>query len=546
MRKQVIKATKVIVADDSSLVLSNIKLLLREIGFSSQNIYTAKDSKSLIKILSEEKIELIVCDFNFGDDMNGKQIYEEIQYLGLTPPWCTFIMLTGEKQGDTVKSIVDIEPDDYIVKPYSVHLVKNRILRAFYRKLALREMYTIPLDSSAEDIISIFEFTIAKNPQYESFLKRLAGESLLKFGYSHEAKALFLRCLQEGDHLWAMYGFINSCLVNGDYNDAFYYLNEWEERNLRRSPKLHECMAKLYLVKGDSTLAFDEIKSAFDKAQNMDRLLNFARICEVNGVFDKAYDLFAMYRSMSQGTYRESLVNNLWLTRAILFRTQLDSPDKSKVMRIVKKEIREMELGQELSVDLSAYLPLLDMHGDWVMGSYRQFREKLYSAVKSISSASLDVQIYCARLALLGQQVELCYSLLKKISPLTLTDTEFETLLPHAQVTALLNECQSIQIETKENWRRFKNLLQENRVQMLRHALDCFHKRSQCPQMALMMLKAMEYGFPPSLSASRLREMIFSCEQTIETSYILSKEEILAARQSLHKVKVLFNAKLAQ
>ncbi|WP_218670749.1 hypothetical protein, partial [Salmonella enterica] len=100
-------------------------------------------------------------------------------------------------------------------------------------------------------------------------------------------------------------------------------------------------MAKLYLVKGDSTLAFDEIKSAFDKAQNMDRLLNFARICEVNGVFDKAYDLFAMYRSMSQGTYRESLVNNLWLTRAILFRTQLDSPDKSKVMRIVKKEIRE-------------------------------------------------------------------------------------------------------------------------------------------------------------------------------------------------------------
>ncbi|MCG3728598.1 response regulator [Vibrio cincinnatiensis] len=546
MRQQIIKETKVVVADDSSLVLSNLKLLLREIGFSSHNVYTAKDSKSLIKILSEEKIELIICDFNFGDDMNGKQIYEEIQYLGLMPPWCTFIMLTGEKQGDTVKSIVDIEPDDYLVKPYSVQLVKNRILRAFYRKLALREMYTIPLDSSAEDVISIFEFTIAKNPQYESFLKRLAGESLLKFGYSNEAKSLFLSCLQEGDHLWAMYGFINSCIANGDYNDAFYYLNEWEERNVRRSPKLHECMARLYLLKEDLTSAFNEMRNAFDKAQNMDRLLNFAKICEVNKVFDKAYDLFSMYLAMSQGTYRESPVNNLFLTRAILFRTHEESSDKSKVMRIVKKEMRGIELAQEPHAYLSAYLPLLDMHCDWVMGNYRQFREKLYLAVKSISSASLDIQIYCARLALLGQQTELCRSLLRKIPQKNESDTDFEMLLSYAQVKALQDECQSTLTETKEIWRQFKTLLQENRVQMLRYVLDCFNKRSQCPQMALMMLKAMEYGFPPSLSAGRLRELIFSCEQTIDTSLILSKEDLLAARKSAHKVKVLFNTKLAQ
>lgn len=545
IKQQILKETKVVVADDSSLVLSNLKLLLRDIGFLSQNIYTVKDSKSLLKILSEESIELIICDFNFGDDMNGKQIYEEIQYLGLMMPWCTFIMLTGEKQGDTVKSIVDIEPDDYLVKPYSIQLVKNRILRAFYRKLALREMYTIPLDSSAEDVISIFEFTIAMNPQYESFLKRLTGESLLKFGYSHEAKTFFLNCIQECDSLWAMHGFINSCLANGDYDDAFYYLNKWDERNLRRSPKLHECMAKLYLVNDEFTSEFNEIKKAFDKAQNMDRLLNFAKICEINKIYDKAYDLFSMYRSMSQGTYRESLANNLFLIRAILFRTNEDASDKMKVLRMVKKEMRTIELAQDQYADLGAYLPLLDMHCDWILGHYQHFREKLYSVVKSISLSSIDIQIYCARLALLGQQAELCHSLLNKIPPFRGLDTDFETLLPYAQVNVLKNECQATLLETKEIWHQFAVLQQENRVQMVRYALECFSKRNQCPQMARMMLKTMEYAFPPALSAVRLRELISSCEQTINSSLILSKEEIIAARQSAHKVKLLFNSKLA-
>lgn len=542
---QLLKDIKVLVADDSPLVLSNIRLLLREMGFVSENIFTAKDSKTLIKLLGEETIELIICDYNFGDDLNGKQIFEEIEYLDLVPPWCTFIMLTGEKQMERVRSIVDLEPDEYIVKPYSVFLVKNRILRAFARKLVLRELYELDGSKDYDDIQRAFEFAEQTHPQYSSFLKRLQGSTYIKNGFVEEAKTLYEQSLNEQLTMWAISGFVSACLILGDYDNAAKYIALWDRYKFNRSPVLHECMAKLCLLKGQKVNALNEIKSAYDKAQNMDRLQNFARVCELNGQFDKAYELFSQYRMMAQRTYRDSLVNHVPVIRNALLSIQELNEQSLRNLRNIKQDMKRLEGHEEVLPELPEYLNLFDMHYDLNSGSYKLFRTKLYHTAKRFPSFSLELQLYCAQLALLGQQVDLCRSLLAKIPVQLIDQTEFAYLVTRTQLQVLNEQCQA-ETNRLDNVRHtWSTLNEDNRIQGIEMAFTQYQERRQCPRMAVTMLKAMEFGFPVSLSAVSIRKLIFECEQVVQESFVFSREERADVYQSANTVKKLFNDRLA-
>lgn len=542
---QLLKDIKVLVADDSPLVLSNIRLLLREMGFVSENIFTAKDSKTVIKLLGEETIELIICDYNFGDDLNGKQIFEEIEYLDLVPPWCTFIMLTGEKQMERVRSIVDLEPDEYIVKPYSVFLVKNRILRAFARKLVLRELYELDGSKDYDDIQRAFEFAEQTHPQYSSFLKRLQGSTYIKNGFVEEAKTLYEKSLNEQLTMWAISGFVSACLILGDYDNAAKYIALWDRYKFNRSPVLHECMAKLCLLKGQKVNALNEIKSAYDKAQNMDRLQNFARACELNGQFDKAHELFSQYRMMAQRTYRDSLVNHVPVIRNALLSIQELNEQSLRNLRNIKQDMKRLEGHEEVLPELPEYLNLFDMHYDLNSGSYKLFRTKLYHTAKRFSSFSLELQLYCVQLAMLGQQVDLCCTLLDKIPVQSIDQTEFDYLFTRTQLQVLNEQCQE-EINRLDNVRHtWSTMNEDNRIQGIEMAFTQYQERRQCPRMAVMMLKAMEFGFPVSLSAVSIRKLIFECEQVVRESFVFSREERADVYQSANTVKKLFNERLA-
>lgn len=539
---QLLKVIKVLVADDSPLVLSNIKLLLREMGFVSENIFTAKDSKTIIKLLSEEAIELIICDYNFGDDLNGKQIFEEIEYLDLVPPWCTFIMLTGEKQIERVRSIVDLEPDEYIVKPYSVFLVKNRILRAFTRKMVLRDLYELGDSKDYDDIQRAFEFAEQTHPQYSSFLKRLQGSTYIKNGFVEEAKVLYEQSLNEQLTTWATCGFVSACLILGDYDNAAKYISLWDRYKFNRNPIMHECMAKLCLLKGQKENALIEIKSAYDKAQNMDRLQNFARVCELNGQYVKAHELFSQYRMMAQRTYRDSLMNHVPVIRnALLGIHELNEQS----LRNIKQDMKRLKGHEEVLPELSEYLNLFDMHYDLNSGSHKLFRTKLYHTAKRFPSFSLEMQVYFAQLAFLGQQVDLCRSLLAKISVQPIDQMEFSYLVTRTQLKAMNEQCQA-EMKRMDNVRQTWSALNEdNRIQGIEMAFTQYQERRQCPRMAVMMLKAMEFGFPVSLSAVSIRKLIFECEQVVRESFVFSRQERADFYQSANIVKNLFNDRLA-
>ncbi|MDP2862166.1 MAG: response regulator, partial [Desulfobacterales bacterium] len=104
---------KVLVVDDFATMRRIIKNILKQIGFT--NIIEAEDGKSALKMLQNDKFDLIMCDWNMpempGIELLGKVRADE-QLKGIP-----FVMVTAEAQKENIIEAVKAGVNSYIVKP---------------------------------------------------------------------------------------------------------------------------------------------------------------------------------------------------------------------------------------------------------------------------------------------------------------------------------------------------------------------------------------------------------------------------------------------
>ncbi|WP_165314016.1 response regulator [Vibrio ziniensis] len=541
---QIIANAKVLVADDSPLILTDMKRLLRDMGFSSVRVFTAKDSKSLFKKLNEEQMDVIICDYNFGDDLNGKQIYEEICHLGLIPPWCAFIMLTGEKQLETVKAIVELEPDEYIIKPYTATVVKNRILRAVARKHALKELYELPKDSDIEKIESTFVDAEKTHSKYTPYVKRLYAETLIQCGYFYQGKLVYADLYTHSKSSWVMAGLLNACILNKDYDEANRLYNEWDKANIDRSALVHELKSKLCLIKGEVGKALLEIDRSLIKSTSMDRLYCYANLSEIHLQYKKSFQQFSSYRLSAYRTHRETNDIHVNVIRNLLLSTQPKQDDVLRVISATKQEMKKIKCA-ETDDEYHVLNELFHAHLEYIAGNNKRFLARLSHSIYKLEQRSKATALYCAKLALLAQQPELCQWVISRLPKWDENQTDWNHLFLLAQRRVLEHECMLATQEIENMLSTINQTIRDNSVDGANVAFQYFQQRDGCHHAALSMLSAMEKAFPKGLASNQVRELIFECEKILMDSPILNKSDRLVAKKKSDAAKQAFNRRFA-
>ncbi|MCD6231712.1 response regulator [Candidatus Aerophobetes bacterium] len=121
------KEIKILTIDDSGIMRKIIKGHLAKIGYS--NVIEASNGKEGLKKLSEEKIDLILCDWNMPE-MNGLQfvqrVREEKNYGNIR-----IIMLTTVTTQDEVLTALKAGANSYITKPFKPENLKEKIEEVF-------------------------------------------------------------------------------------------------------------------------------------------------------------------------------------------------------------------------------------------------------------------------------------------------------------------------------------------------------------------------------------------------------------------------------
>lgn len=120
---------KVLVVDDSATVRQGIRKLLTE----DYDVALAQSGTAAIRCIILDKPDLVLLDYEMPV-CDGRQVLEMIRSedtLSDTP----VIFLTGRSDPETVKKLVALKPDGYLVKDLKPAQIKQKIDEYFRKRI---------------------------------------------------------------------------------------------------------------------------------------------------------------------------------------------------------------------------------------------------------------------------------------------------------------------------------------------------------------------------------------------------------------------------
>lgn len=120
-------AIRVLVVDDQQTIRSLVRTGLQQLGFVE--ITEAVDGEDALRKLLAQKVHLIISDFNMPN-LDGLSLLRAVRaHDGLKSTG--FIMLTGRADKELVQRAVQFGVNNYLVKPFTVATLKEKIEGVF-------------------------------------------------------------------------------------------------------------------------------------------------------------------------------------------------------------------------------------------------------------------------------------------------------------------------------------------------------------------------------------------------------------------------------
>jgi two-component system, chemotaxis family, chemotaxis protein CheY len=117
----------ILVVDDYNTMVRIIRNLLHQLGFA--DVDAAPDGTAALAKLRSRKFGLVISDWNM-EPMTGYELLKQMRAdpnLNATP----FIMVTAESKTENVIAAKQAGVNNYIVKPFNVETLKNKIDAVF-------------------------------------------------------------------------------------------------------------------------------------------------------------------------------------------------------------------------------------------------------------------------------------------------------------------------------------------------------------------------------------------------------------------------------
>ncbi len=131
MDKAIDYRMKVLIVDDFATMRKIVRNILKQIGF--EDISEAEDGNVALQVLKNEKVGLVVTDWNMPN-MTGLDLLRNIRQdpkLGQTP----VLMVTAEGLKENVLEAVKAGVNNYVVKPFTAEILQEKI-EAIFKKQA--------------------------------------------------------------------------------------------------------------------------------------------------------------------------------------------------------------------------------------------------------------------------------------------------------------------------------------------------------------------------------------------------------------------------
>jgi DNA-binding response OmpR family regulator len=280
---------RILVIDEQSLAQGFLRYALEQLGY--QNIFLAERASVALTMCRDNQFDLIICAHNQQQGKDGFQLYEEIKAKGLQQLSCGIIFISAETDPSLVHSVIELQPDEFLAKPFVIKDLQVRIERVLRRKQQLRAVYQA-IDSQDDDNArSVIDEHLADPEQHKLFplLLRLKGDVLLRLGDYQLAETFFNAMLNIQSFSWARMGLVRCHLAQGKEQLAFTELEKLLQRTESRL-FAQDTLADLEFKQQHYQQAQQHLLDAAEQApRNMFRQQKLLQLSRINHDYENQY-----------------------------------------------------------------------------------------------------------------------------------------------------------------------------------------------------------------------------------------------------------------
>ena len=126
---------KVLVVDDFPTMRRIVRNLLKQLGF--EHIDEAEDGEHALQRLRGGNYGLIVSDWNMPN-MEGIELLRNVRKEPAPLKDIPFLMVTAEAEKEKVIEAIKAGVDNYIVKPFTAEILKEKLEKIAEKKPSLK------------------------------------------------------------------------------------------------------------------------------------------------------------------------------------------------------------------------------------------------------------------------------------------------------------------------------------------------------------------------------------------------------------------------
>ncbi|AKU22946.1 response regulator [Massilia sp. MB5] len=213
-------------------------------------IEDAASSSQAIRALGGRSYDLILCEYELEGGQDGQQMLEDLRHHRLMHASTLFFMVTSEGQFNKVVSAAELAPSDYILKPFTVENLTERITRAIERRNALLPVYQLMDMGDQREAIAACLAGATAQPRYRCDFLRLRAELHLFLGEPEQAEPLYAALWESKRIHWARLGLAKCLSLRGEHEAARAILEELLGQN-RRFLDAYDWLARTLQEQGE-------------------------------------------------------------------------------------------------------------------------------------------------------------------------------------------------------------------------------------------------------------------------------------------------------
>lgn len=332
----------VLVIDPNPGIRANLQNMLNGLGI--QRIEYAVNASTAIKQLARKQPDIILCEYDLGgskaggEGQDGQQLLEDLRHHKLIPPWAIFIMLTSEGAYDRVVSAAELQPTDYVLKPFTAETLNQRIARALQRRSAMLPAYQLVAQGKPREAIRVCAEASREQPRHALDFARLRAELHVSLKEHEQAETLYRQMLAMKPLGWARLGLARALSAQGRVPEAIERLDELVKDNPRLMAA-YDLLARCQEERGDLTSAQKTLEGAVAISPHMvRRLRKLGEVALETGDVDTAEKSLKQVVARSRYSEFRNPEDHVNLVRALVRKG--DAPGAGGVIRDLDRSLR--------------------------------------------------------------------------------------------------------------------------------------------------------------------------------------------------------------